>query len=162
MQMPEPRIETLPPKTLVGMKIEMSFAENRTPELWRGFMPRRNEVPNAIGTELYSVQLYGAGFFERFSPTAQFEKWAARPVTAVGNLPEGMQVLELPGGLYAGFTYRGMPSAYGPIFQALATKWMPQNGFMLDGRPHFEVLGEKYSRDSEDSEEEVWLPVVSL
>jgi AraC family transcriptional regulator len=30
---------------------------------------------------------------------------------------------------------------------------------VLDNRPHFEILGEKYKQGSTDAEEEIWIPV---
>ena len=34
-------IKTIPQKKLIGKRLTMSFANNRTAELWRSFMPRR-------------------------------------------------------------------------------------------------------------------------
>ena len=31
---------------------------------------------------------------------------------------------------------------------------------LSDDRPHFEVLGDKFSRNSPGSEEEIWVPVI--
>jgi AraC family transcriptional regulator len=45
-----PRIETLPEKKLVGKWLEMSFANNKTAELWRSFMPRKKEIFNTAST----------------------------------------------------------------------------------------------------------------
>ena len=36
---------------------------------------------------------------------------------------------------------------------------MPASEYILDKRPHFEILGEKYKNDDPASEEEVWIPV---
>jgi AraC family transcriptional regulator len=40
--------------------------------------------------------------------------------------------------------------------------WLPDSGFELDNRPHFAVMGEKYKRDDDASEEEIWIPVRPL
>ena len=34
-------IKIIPQKKLIGKRLTMSFANNRTAELWRSFMPRR-------------------------------------------------------------------------------------------------------------------------
>jgi predicted transcriptional regulator YdeE len=34
-----------------------------------------------------------------------------------------------------------------------------ENNYQIDNRPFFEILSEKYKRDAEDSEEEVWIPI---
>lgn len=54
----QPRIETLPEKHFTGMRIVMSFAQNRTHELWQRFMPRRKEIENVVGSTLHSLEVY--------------------------------------------------------------------------------------------------------
>jgi AraC family transcriptional regulator len=51
----QPRIETMHARKLVGIRQEMSLAENRTAQLWRSFMPRRHEVKNRITNEYISI-----------------------------------------------------------------------------------------------------------
>ena len=60
------RIELLPEKKLIGKRTIMSLANNKTGELWRSFMPLRKEIQGRTGTELYSLQLYGLGYFNNF------------------------------------------------------------------------------------------------
>lgn len=155
----EVRIEKLEARQLVGMRLQMSFAQNRTAELWRSFMPRRKEISFRIEPDLYSLQTYPLGFFEPFNPTTPFEKWAAIEVTDASNIPGGMELFLLPPGLYAVFLYKGPASEGAKAFQYIMGSWLPQSGYMLDQRPHFEKLGEKYRNDSADSEEEIWIPV---
>lgn len=107
----EPRLETLTSKKLVGKSLEMSVAADRTPELWRSFMPRRNEITNALTTNLISMQVYSPSFdFTNFDPTAIFTKWATTEVENFDAIPAGMEGFELPGGLYAVFFHVGGPS----------------------------------------------------
>ncbi|HRG91069.1 MAG TPA: GyrI-like domain-containing protein, partial [Chitinophagales bacterium] len=152
-------IKTTPAITLVGKRITTSLVQNRTAELWRSFMPHRKSITYTVGTSLYSAQLYADGYFNSYNPAAEFEKWAAVEVTGFENLPEGMEVLTIPAGMYAVFIHKG-PAADGPkTFQYIFTQWLPQSGYVVDNRPHFEVMGEKYKADSPDSEEELWVPV---
>jgi len=154
-----PRIETLVEKKLIGKRMIMSFADNKTFELWRSFMPRRNEIQNRIGTEFYSVQSFAPDFFNNFDMNATFEKWATVEVTDFDIIPNEMQALTLPGGLYAVFFYKGLPSAAGPTFEYIFKTWLPNSNYVLDNRLHFEILGDKFNKDSVDSEEEIWIPV---
>lgn len=153
------RIENLEAKQLVGMRMRMSFAQNRTAELWRSFMPRRKEISLQVEPVLYSMQNYPEGFFEKFNPVTEFEKWAALEVSEVVALPEGMETFLLPAGIYAVFLYKGHPAEGAKAFQYILGTWLPTSGYKLDNRPHFEKLGEKYRNDSADSEEEIWIPV---
>lgn len=153
-----PRIETCPEKQLIGMYIFTSLANNRTGELWQQFMPRRKEISNLLTENLISLTVYNFSYFKEFNPTNEFEKWAAVEVADVNNVPAGMQTLILPGGLYAVFEYKGSNSD-NTIFQYIYGTWLPHSGYVLDDRPHFEVLGSKYKNNDPGSEEEIWIPI---
>lgn len=153
------RLETLTEKKLVGKRIKMSFAGNKTFELWRAFMPRRREIENAVGAELYSVEIYDPGFHSPFDPQREFEKWAAVEVADFTRVPDRMESLTIPEGLYAVFLHRGPAREGERTYRYIFENWLPGSGFSLDDRPHFAVMGEKYKPDAADSEEEIWIPV---
>ena len=112
-----PSIQSISPKKLIGYRLTISFANNRTAELWRSFMPRRKEVTNTVSNDLYSLQVYGKDFFKNFDPSAEFEKWALTEVTDFNTIPEGMETFVLPGGLYAVFHYKGNPANAAVVFR---------------------------------------------
>ena len=137
----------------------MSFSDNKTEALWRGFMPHRKEIHNSIGIELYSIEIYPSDFFNPFNPQAEFEKWAAVEVSNFDTIPSDMQSLTISTGLYAVFLYKG-PASGGPqTYQYILGTWLPQSNYLLDNRPHLAVMGEKYKHDDPSSEEELWVPV---
>jgi len=156
----KPRIETLAEKKLIGKRMTMSLSDNKTPQLWGSFMPRRKEIQNAIGAEFYSMQIYNPLYFSNFNPNAAFEKWATLEVTDFDTIPDGMESFLLPGGLYAVFFYKGLNTDTS-IFQYILTTWLPNSEYILDNRPHFEILGDKYKNGDPDSEEEIWIPIKS-
>jgi AraC family transcriptional regulator len=153
------RIEIIAPKKLVGKRMKMSFSNNRTADLWKSFMPRRNEIQNKIGADLYSLQNYSPDFFKDFSPDTPFEKWACTEVNSTENIPNEMETFILPGGLYTVFLYKGLASEGAKAFQYILRTWLPNSEYNLDARPHFEILGEKYKNEDPGSEEEIWIPV---
>lgn len=155
-----PQIKILPEKKLVGKRINMSMMNNKTPELWRSFMPRRREISHTIGTDLFSMQVYDDSFdFKDFDPNTVFEKWAAVEVSDFENIPNEMETFVLMGGLYAVFVHKGSNTDFS-TFQYIFTEWLPNNtDYILDNRPHFEVLGAKYINGSPDSEEDIWIPI---
>jgi AraC family transcriptional regulator len=155
----QPRIETLIEKKLVGKRMIMSFSNNKTGELWRSFMPERKKILNNIGTELYSMQIYTPLFFDNFNPNAEFEKWATIEVTDFDTVPNKMETFTLTSGLYAIFLYQGAASAAAKTFQSILSTWLPESEYVLDDRPHFEILGEKYKNEDPGSEEEIWIPI---
>lgn len=141
------------------MRLKMTFANNRTRELWKNFMQRRKEIQNNISSDLYSMQIYSKGFYENFNPNAEFEKWATIEVNNFDNIPNEMEAFTLVSGLYAVFLYKGLPSQASPTFEYIFKTWMPNSKYELDIRPHFEIIGEKYKKDDPGSEEELWIPI---
>jgi AraC family transcriptional regulator len=154
----QPRIENLKEKKLVGNQLTMSLANNKTGELWKSFMPRRREITNNLTNDLISMQVYKPTHFVDFKPTNEFEKWAVVEVTDFESVPNDMETFTLTGGLYAVFNYKGS-STDSSIFQYIFNTWLPNSDYLLDDRPHFEILGEKYKNADPNSEEEIWIPI---
>lgn len=157
----QPRIKTLPEKKLVGKRLKMTLANNRTFELWQGFMPKRKEIGNSIGTDLFSLQVFDDSLdFKDFNPQTEFEKWAAMEVADFSGIPAGMEPYTLKGGLYAVFDYVGSSADFHTTFNYIFNTWLPASDYELDKREHFEIMGEKYRNNDPASEEEVWIPVI--
>jgi AraC family transcriptional regulator len=154
----QPRIETLKAKKLVGKQLTMSFADNKTGELWKSFMPKRRKITNNLTNDLISLQVYKPNHFAEFNPTNEFVKWATVEVVDFDNVPNDLETFTLTGGLYAVFDYKGS-SADSSVFQYIFGSWLPNSDYLLDDRPHFEILGEKYKNADPNSEEEIWIPI---
>ncbi len=155
----KPRTPIVAARKLIGKSIIMPFSENKTADLWKSFMPRRNKIKDKISGKLFSIQVYPPDFFENYSPGIEFEKRAAVEVFEFNSVPDGMEAFELPGGLYAVFEYKGKASEATDTFEYIFYDWLPKSKYDLDDRPHFEILGEKYKTDDPESEEEIWIPV---
>lgn len=155
----EYRIDTIPEKKLLGKRMTMSISNNKTGELWRSFMVQRKEIEKNIGSTLYSMQLLPPAYFLDFNPNTIFEKWAVTEVSDFGHIPEGMETFILPAGLYAVFLYKGPASKGAEAFTYIFGTWLPASEYVLDDRPHFELLGEKYKNEDPESEEEIWVPI---
>lgn len=158
----EPRLEELKEKILVGKRMDMCFADMKTQELWKCFMPLKKMVPNQVGEELFSVEVYRRNFFREYDEQALFQKWAAVEVADFCDVPEVFETQIVPKGLYAVFTHKGSylkaPDTYHYIFH----EWLPFSAYLLDDRPHLAIMGEKYKGDSDDSEEEIWIPIRNI
>ena len=147
-------------KKLIGKRIKMSLADNKTFALWKGFMPRRKEIRNNTTNDLFSMQVYDKSYdFNNFDPEATFEKWAAIEVSDFDTVPNEMECYVLSEGLYAVFNYKGAASQGTKMFQYIFGTWLPASDYILDDRPHFEILGEKYKNEDPNSEEEIWIPI---
>ncbi|MDL5513421.1 GyrI-like domain-containing protein [Arenibacter sp. M-2] len=156
----EPRIEVVSEKKLIGQRLVMSMARDRTRELWQGFMKRRKEIGNLIGAHLISMQIYDRQLsFPEFNDSIPFEKWAVGEVEDFEFLPQGLESYTLLGGLYAVFIHKGLPSDFPRTAQYIFGEWLPKSDYQLDHREHFEIMGDKYSNNNSNSEEEVWVPI---
>src|SRR5688572_13968251 len=101
-----PKITQLSIKKLIGLNTIMSLANNKTAQLWKTFMPRRKEIENKLNSDLFSIQIYPAGYFDHFNPQNEFEKWAAVEVSDFDRIPVGMHGFTLSAGTYAVFNYK--------------------------------------------------------
>ena len=80
-------------------------------------------------------------------------------VDNLNEVPEGLDVLILPKGLYAVFVYKGKPSEVSHTYRYIYGSWLPDSPYVLDHRPHFSLMGNKYKGENPGSEEELWIPV---
>lgn len=158
--MQTPRITFLAEKKLLGYSLNMSMAQNKTFELWSGFMPHLKQINNLVSENLFSVQVFGKEFsFNPFNLEAEFEKWACAEVADYPTDLSTFKALIIPAGMYAVFIHKGPPSLAPQTFGYIFNTWLPHSGYELDQRPHFELLGAKYKNNHPESEEEVWIPI---
>lgn len=160
--MTKPEIVTIKPRKLVGAVIQTTLAENRTKELWQGFGPKIRLIKHRTDpTESWSVEIYEKDFkFSQFTPQTSFEKGAAVEVSEYEDLPEGLKELEIPGGTYAVFSFKGLHSDAVAFLRYIYGTWIPDSEWELDDRPHFGIMGAHYYGPFDaESEEDFWVPV---
>lgn len=156
----KPRIEIFPEKILVGKKLKMSLGQDRTAELWQSFIPHLKEIENREGADLLSMQIYDPSFdFRQFDSSVTLVKWAGATVTHLDEIPNGMESYIIPRGTYAVFLHRGAAQIAPRTFQYIFGSWLPNSEYLIDSRPHFELLGAKYKNNDPESEEEIWIPI---
>lgn len=153
------RIETISEIKLVGMSCEMSLSNNNTGVLWGKFMPRKKEIENCIGSELYAMQVYRSPIFKDFNSETIFDQWASVAVTDFNATPADMETHVIPSGLYAVFLHKGLASDFPKTMEYITGTWFPKSAYTWDYRPHFQVMGDKYKKDDPSSEEEIWVPI---
>lgn len=155
----QPRIEILKEKKLVGKSLKMSLTENKSGLLWSSFIPTLKDIKNKITNDKLSLQVYDVNHFNNFNPDREFTKWALIEVTDFDNVPTEVETFLLPAGQYAVFIHKGDSKEFYKTSQYIYGVWLPNSAYVLDDRPHFEILGEKTKKDDPDSEEEVWIPI---
>jgi len=157
-----PNIIDFPETRLVGSRLRMSFVNDRTSELWRGFLGVRPTIAGRVGSDSFSVKVYDVSHsFSQFDPAAEFDKWAAVAVGDDADVPDELEILVIPAGKYAEFIHVGPASAAPRTFGYIFGEWLPASGFELDLRPHFEILPERYDPFDEKATELVLIPIRS-
>ncbi len=160
--MEEPKILDFPEIRTVGSRVRMSFVNDSTSKLWRGFRQVTSKIVGRNGGESYSVKVYDASYsFASFDPAAEFDKWAAVAVNGVADIPDGMESLTVPAGRYAEFIHVGPAMAAPKTFGYIFGEWLPASEFELDRRPHFEIPPEDYDPFGGDATERVLIPIRS-
>lgn len=155
-----PKIVTIAPKKLIGFSIEMSLLDNKTFSIFSQLMPRLKEIKNPKSADIFCIQVYEPDYFTNFTPETLFTKWAAVEVKDFSTIPDGFEKLELTGEKYAVFLYKGTSEMFSETAQYIYGEWLPNSGFQLDNRPHFEIMGDNYlGHENPESEEEIWIPI---
>tara|TARA_B100001057_G_scaffold487766_1_gene571001 strand:- start:576 stop:1040 length:465 start_codon:yes stop_codon:yes gene_type:complete len=153
----QPKIVTLKEKKLVGIHSEMLVHQHeKILKLWRSFMPRKQEVKNSLNHELIALQDYIS--FGDFSKP--YNIWAAVEVLDFLNVPIEMERFIIPEGTYAVFLHKGMNASL--TYNKIMSEWLPNSGYIIDNRPHFQIMGDKYLNGSPDSEEDFYIPIKSI
>lgn len=157
----EPRIETRASTTLVGMRNRAATGGGGTAELWRRFMPERNEIGERVGADLISMRIFHRAPREPLTPATPFDEWAAVEVSVAEPVPSGMEFYVVPSGMYAVFCHRGPASTFPQTAHYIFATWLPSSSYELDTRPHLAVMGADYRLDDPNAEEEIWVPVTA-
>lgn len=145
----EPEIVTKAAFTVVGMVYEGLNENNEIAEMWRLFTPRIPEIKNIVD-----------GAFGVCEPAAEdgtFRYLAGMAVSKADQVPEVMQVWEVPAQDYAVFpcTLQTIGQTYKHIFET----WLPGSGYTYVGSPDFEYYDETFESDVEGSVLYIYVPV---
>jgi AraC family transcriptional regulator len=136
----------------------MLTINTKTKELAQQFMPRRHEIKARIGLHVFSIQEYDENHNPQ-SPHAEFDKWVGVEVSNFEGIPNGMDTLILKGGTYAVFKFKGAMQDFPKSRAFIFNEWLPKSEYQLAPKAHFEILSENYSKDLNNIEEEIWIPV---
>ena len=138
----------------------MLIANNKTLELWRGFIPRKKEVLHSLTVDLFCLQDFDAALeFQDYNQNTIFDKRAAIEVANFDTVHDAMETYTLPDGLYAVFLHKNAAVIGATTFQYIYGAWLPNFDYIFDKGAQFEIQGEKYKYNDPTSEEEIWIPV---
>ena len=162
--MQQPEIVNKPSMLVVGF--EAPFIHALSPDktnhlvigpLWDKIVDRCGEVANRSGEFMVGV-IYGRPEAER-SHRDELQYIAAVPVTALEEIPAGMNSREISATTFAVFTHRGPIAGIGDTVAAIYRDWLPQSSYEHSGVADIEIYGECFAPDSDESEMEYWISV---
>ncbi|WP_296385213.1 GyrI-like domain-containing protein [Winogradskyella sp.] len=150
----KPKLIHISEKTVIGMKSSMHHGEfGNIVALWKRFMPNRKAIKNVANEEFIAMQNYTD--FDNFE--VSFDVWACVEVASIETIPDTMEAFTILEGEYAVFLHKGMDAS--ATYQRVMNEWLPNSGYEIDNRSHFQVMGDKYKNGSSDSEEDFYVPV---
>ena len=161
----KPVIQSAPSRTIIGVGgvfiSALSPQRNNhlvIPELWHQFINRTDEISNRKDHQVlgcvWCLDLEGEDDPGRCYYVAGAE------VIGVDDIPPGMVAREVPAGRYAVFIHKGSLENLGLTMRYIHDTWYPQSGHERRDAPEVEVYGPKFNPESEDSELEIWMPIV--
>lgn len=149
-----PAIVYLEPFTVTGVFRDLTPETMRTiPEIWDDYGQRIAEIPAPDSGVVYGVgYVHGRG-------SARFYRYVAGRATLSEAVPVGMVRVEIPGGAYARFTYRGPISGLGQTVQRIFGAWLPAAKLQQRPGPELEHYDHRFRGEDEDSVMEFLVPV---
>jgi len=158
----QPQLKTIDERYFVGKWMKMTYTNNPTIALWESFMPHEHVVENRKEDNYYTIEVYSDDdSFENFDPDQEFVKWATVEVEDLDDVPDEMESIKVPAGLYAVFTHNGPVTKGSKAYQHIFETWLPQSKYSLDNRPHIALMEDKHDSEHPEVEEEIWIPVTS-
>lgn len=146
---------------VVGVKREYSCANG---ENLKG-IPKFWEDVHQNGTNEWLAQLnngpikgvLGVCVDQSGRQSNEIDYWIAAAYD--GNVPEGLESLEIPASKWAVFEVHGaMPDAMQKVWKQIFSEWFPSSGFKPAGTPELEVYSDGNPNDP-NYYSEIWIPV---
>jgi predicted transcriptional regulator YdeE len=145
----QPKIVEKPAFTVVGMGYQGKNENDEIGELWAHFNPRMSEIQDVIDGAF--------GVCEPAKEDGTFRYLAGMGVSKTDQIPQGMQVWEVPAQRYAVFpcTLQNIHETYRYAFET----WLPGSDYTYSGTPDFEYYDETFEPEDEGSTLYIYVPV---
>ena len=154
----ETRIINLPAMHVIGMAYVGKNENEEIHSMWGVFIPRVHEVQGRIRAGVTLGVCGDACEDGSFRYVAGCEVYADAPV------PDGMSVFDVPAATYVVVTQRGVLSDEQHGLHAAVNyvyrDWLPQSGYQRAATPDLEWYDERFHFGQEDSEMDIYTPIV--
>lgn len=156
--MMEPKFVDLGELRVVGMVCRTTQKNNSIPQLWGAFNQRAGEIPAPLYENVWLGVCYPVDM-DSFDENAEFDYMAGCAVSGNPTLPGGMDVHVIPPATYAVFTHKGPLITLGETYQKIFGPWL--EGYQVAEADQIEWYDERFCHDNENSEFDIYIPVVS-
>ncbi|WP_224491079.1 GyrI-like domain-containing protein [Robertkochia flava] len=157
------RIINSPGFRIIGIKRSFEACRIQPQEPWMKFMPLLKTLASGrADSYLYAVQEYQTNpDSPQYGPATIIHFWAGIRMRNEANLlPKEVESLTVTSGSYAVFLHRGPAREFSKTMDDILNGWLPDSGYVLEQRPHLQVMTPEYKGpEHPDAEEEVWVPV---
>jgi AraC family transcriptional regulator len=137
----------------VGVDTAVSNAPKDCPAVWGKFMSNYKQIENYIG----GMKNYGVSTTQNVN-MCTFRYTAAAEVSELGEIPEGMETMELPESNYLIFEHRGKLDSLGQTYGKIM-EFIPTTGKKQNPKHWVEFYDHRYHGDKEESVFEIWVPI---
>lgn len=160
----QPVFKMIDEKKVIGMGTKFISTlspdnNNQTviPALWGKYVPRGQEINSRISDADLGV-CFDPGK-DKSHPDECFYI-AGTEVKNTDQIPEGMMTMTVPAGRYAIFTHKGAIDKLRMTMKYIYGSWLPKSGEKLRDAPDLEIYDQRFKPDSENSELDIYIPVV--
>jgi len=154
----ETRIVSLPAMRVIGMEYVGKNGNAEIAAMWGVFIPRFGDVQGKVCPDAKLGVCGDSRENGSFRYVAGFEVEAGAPV------PEGMATFDVPAATYVVVTQRGplndRERGLGSVLSYVYRDWLPQSGYKRADTPDLEWYDGRFRGDAEDSEMDVYTPIV--
>lgn len=140
--------------TYYGVESDKNNVAEKLPGLWEDFLLRLEEISNTIPGASYGI------ISETEGASDELNYHAATEVTNAYNIPEGLEVIELPAQKYAKFAHKGEVKKLDMTVNYIYSTWLAASDYSYANAADMEVYGPEYHPTSDQSVIYYCVPVV--
>ena len=135
---------------VIGMVYKGKNQSGEIPAMWEIFNKRYMEIKNSDMRVFYGL-CYG------YESNGDFSYMAGLAVDPISEIPNGMEVVELPAGKYAAFTFKDHISKIGEFWDAIYKIYLPENDLKPLPGMTFELYDDRFQLNGEC---DIYIPVL--
>lgn len=138
--------------------VEGSDCQTKVVAHWAQFSQRKNTIPHRSNQETTGVVMSS----ELDLREEKLTYFSSVEVTEVNDIPEGLQEMTIPGGLYACFENRGCAQTTGSLMDFVYGIWLDSSGYTRRKGFDLEIFDYRYKQGDPNSISRFLIPVKAV